>query len=119
MCIFCVSLNLTIVLFGAKTEAKYRDVAPLRKVPCDVHSPCGVMHIASRTTTISAKTVREENNFLRLPRYRARMDNNFPFTSLLQGRSQDFSKWGGGGGSHLVKQYRHGVFATEYCRLFA
>ena len=29
--------------------------------------------------------------------------------------SQDFSK----GGSHWVKQYRHGVFATEYCRLFA
>ena len=25
----------------------------------------------------------------------------------------------GGGGSHWVKQYRHGVFATEYCRLFA
>ena len=25
----------------------------------------------------------------------------------------------GGGGSHCVKQYRHGVFATEYCRLFA
>ena len=24
-----------------------------------------------------------------------------------------------GGGSHWVKQYRHGVFATEYCRLFA
>ena len=23
------------------------------------------------------------------------------------------------GGSHWVKQYRHGVFATEYCRLFA
>ena len=36
---------------------------------------------------------------------------------LNQGRSQDFSK-GGGGGSHWVKQYRHGVFATEYCRLF-
>ena len=24
-----VSFNLTIVLFGAKTEAKYRDIAPL------------------------------------------------------------------------------------------
>ena len=35
--------------------------------------------------------------------------------SLIQGRSQDFSK----GGSHCVKHYRHGVFATEYCRLFA
>ena len=34
----------------------------------------------------------------------------------LQGRSQDFSK---GGGSHWVKQYRNGVFATEHCRLFA
>ena len=33
----------------------------------------------------------------------------------VQGRSLDFSK----GGSHWVKQYRHGVFATEYCRLFA
>ena len=33
-----------------------------------------------------------------------------------QGRSQDFSK--GGGGSHCVKHYRHGVFATEYCTLF-
>ena len=32
-----------------------------------------------------------------------------------QGRSQDFSK----GGSHCVKHYRLGVFATEYCRLFA
>ena len=32
----------------------------------------------------------------------------------LQGRSQDFSK----GGSHCVKHYRYGVFATEYCRLF-
>ena len=37
--------------------------------------------------------------------------------SITQGRSQDFSK--GGGGSHCVKHYRHGVFATEYCRLFA
>ena len=35
-----------------------------------------------------------------------------------QGRSQDFSK-GGGGGSYWVKQYRQGVFATKYCRLFA
>ena len=35
-----------------------------------------------------------------------------------QGRSQDFSKGGGGGESHCVKQYRHGVIATEYCRLF-
>ena len=26
---------------------------------------------------------------------------------------------GGGGGSHCVKHYRHGVFATEYCRLFS
>ena len=26
---------------------------------------------------------------------------------------------GGGWGSHCVKHYRHGVFATEYCRLFA
>ena len=34
-----------------------------------------------------------------------------------QGRSQDFSK--GGGGLHWVKQYRYGVFTTEYCRLFA
>ena len=33
----------------------------------------------------------------------------------MQGRSQDFSK----GGSHWVKQYRHGVYATEYSRLFA
>ena len=33
----------------------------------------------------------------------------------VQGRSQDFSK----GGSHCVKHYRHGVFAAEYCRLFA
>ena len=33
----------------------------------------------------------------------------------VHGRSQEFSK----GGSHWVKQYRHGVFATEYCRLFA
>ena len=24
-----------------------------------------------------------------------------------------------GGGAHCVKHYRHGVFATEYCRLFA
>ena len=32
-----------------------------------------------------------------------------------QGRSQDFSK----GGSHCVKHYRHGVFATEYYRLFS
>ena len=38
---------------------------------------------------------------------------------LTQGRSQDFSKGGGGGGSHCVKHYRHGVFATKYCRLFA
>ena len=30
-------------------------------------------------------------------------------------RSQDFSK----GGSHWVKQYRHGFLGTEYCRLFA
>ena len=36
---------------------------------------------------------------------------------LNQGRSQDVSK--GGGGSHCVKHYRHGVVATEYCRLFA
>ena len=36
--------------------------------------------------------------------------------NLVQGRSQDFSK--GGGGSHCVKHYRHGVFTTEYCRLF-
>ena len=28
-----VSLNLTIVLFGVKPEAKYRDVAPLRGLP--------------------------------------------------------------------------------------
>ena len=35
---------------------------------------------------------------------------------IKQGRSQDFSK---GGRSHWVKQYRHGVFAPEYCRLFA
>ena len=34
----------------------------------------------------------------------------------FQGRSQDFSK---GGGSHCVKHYRHGVFATEYYRLFS
>ena len=39
-------------------------------------------------------------------------------TDCYQGRSQDFSK-GGGGESHCVKHYRHGVFATEYCRLFA
>ena len=32
-----------------------------------------------------------------------------------QGRSQDFSK----GGSHCVRHYRHGVFATEYYRLFS
>ena len=32
-----------------------------------------------------------------------------------QGRSQDFSK----GGSHWIKQYRHGVFTMEYRRLFA
>ena len=38
---------------------------------------------------------------------------------LVQGRSQDFSKGGGGGGSNWVIQYRHGVFATEYCKLFA
>ena len=38
-----------------------------------------------------------------------------PYNSV-QGRSQDFSK--GGGGSKWVKQYRHVVFATEYCRLF-
>ena len=31
-----------------------------------------------------------------------------------QGHSQDFSK----GGSHCVKQYCHGIFTTEYCRLF-
>ena len=38
----------------------------------------------------------------------------------MQGRTQDVSKGrGGGGGSHCVKHYRHGVFATEYCRLFA
>ena len=36
---------------------------------------------------------------------------------VMQGRSQDFSK--GGGGSHCVKHYRHGVFATEYYRLFS
>ena len=34
-----------------------------------------------------------------------------------QGRSQDFSK--GGGGSLCVKHYRHGFFATEYYRLFS
>ena len=34
---------------------------------------------------------------------------------IEQGRSQDFSKEG----SHCVKNYRHGDFATEYCRLFA
>ena len=33
-----------------------------------------------------------------------------------QGRSQDFSK---GGRSHWVKHYHHGVFATEYYRLFS
>ena len=33
---------------------------------------------------------------------------------IIQGRSEDFSK----GGSHCVKHYRHGVFVTEYCRLF-
>ena len=32
-----------------------------------------------------------------------------------QGRTQDFSK----GVSHCVKHYRHGVFATEYYRLFS
>ena len=38
---------------------------------------------------------------------------------LLQGRREDFSKGGGERGSHCVKHYRHGVFATEYCRLFS
>ena len=106
MCIFCVSLNLTIVLFGAKTEAEYRDVAPLSKVTLrcpltlwrDAHSQQNDYY--KRQDFHPLLTLREENNFLRLPRYRARMDNNFPFTSLLQGRSQDFSKWGGGGGGH-------------------
>ena len=33
-----------------------------------------------------------------------------------QGRSQDFSR-GGGGGHTVSNRYRHGVYATEYCRL--
>ena len=39
-------------------------------------------------------------------------------TCKNQGHSQDFSK-GGGGGSHCIKHYHHGIFTTEYCRLFA
>ena len=35
--------------------------------------------------------------------------------SMVQGHTQDFSK----GGSHCVKHSRHGVFATEYYRLFS
>ena len=35
-------------------------------------------------------------------------------STTIQGRSQDFSK----GVSHCVKHYRHGIFDTEYCRLF-
>ena len=35
-----------------------------------------------------------------------------------QGRRQDFSK-GGGGGHTVSNRYRHGVFATEYCRFVA
>ena len=30
-----------------------------------------------------------------------------------------FQRGGGGGGGHCVKHYRHGVFATEYYKLFA
>lgn len=48
--------------------------------------------------------------------------------TMQQEHSQDFSKWGGGGGSHCVKVrvltrlslwpiYRHGIFATS-CKLF-
>ena len=35
------------------------------------------------------------------------------------GRSQDFSKGGGGGGSHFVKQSVLAFSQPEYCRLFA
>ena len=35
---------------------------------------------------------------------------------LFKGVARIFQR---GGGSHCVKHYRHGVFATEYCRLFA
>ena len=38
------------------------------------------------------------------------------YSLFVQGVARIFQ---GGGGSHCVKQYRHGVFATEYCRLFA
>ena len=36
-----------------------------------------------------------------------------------RGEARTFQRgvWGGGG-SHCVKHYRHGVFTTEYCRLF-
>ena len=43
--------------------------------------------------------------------------------ALYRGVARILQRGGGGGGvrgvSHWVKQYRHGVFATEYCRLFA
>ena len=54
---------------------------------------------------------REQGNMNPLPTH----PPPHPLRSSQQGRSQDFSK----GGSHWVKQYRHGIFATEYCRLFA
>ena len=37
----------------------------------------------------------------------------------LHGRSQDFSKGGGEGGSHCVKQRVLAFSQSEYCRLFA
>ena len=38
-------------------------------------------------------------------------------TGACRGVARIFQR--GGGGSHCVKHYRHGVFDKEYCRLFA
>ena len=70
---FEVSFNLTIALFGAKTEEKYRDVAPLSVVTLrcpltlwrDAHSQQNDYY--KRQDFHPLLTLREENNFLRLP----------------------------------------------------
>ena len=57
-----------------------------------------------------------ECDLLNSPKYQACILLKGAVHVVYQGHSQDLLK----GGSHCVKHYRHdGVFAREYCRLFA
>ena len=75
------------------------------------NSPLGKTNTKVRINQIGARMVEDGARIAidKLEKLRLK------FSRCTQGSSQDFSK----GESHCVKHYRHGVFATKYCRLFA